>query len=393
MPFSAVVAGAQSLDSRVSAMNAANLALDKLGRRTASLAVVIIPEGHNLSQALNGFSAVLGDTQLFGFSTPSALTEQGQNPYTITVALISGEEINTRAGWWSTLDTESRLLANRMVENLQITREEQGALLLAGSAYQTNVQDLCGDLTRLTQINAAGCLSGGAANRGSGYQIGGRQGGENGIAAAVLRGRIAMGAGAAHGWMPVGAYFNVTQADGPRIQKLNGRSPDELYAEWYGQTPQDWRQPPLNEIVRMYPLGMEQPGGALQVRAPLRMEADGSLLMNPSVPNGSIVHWMVGNGEGCLKAAEAASQQALKALEGARPVLGLVFADLSCQRLLDTRPGAILQVVRQATGSSFPVAGGYSLGQISRLPGSVTSNAMIQLYNQHIVVMLLGEKA
>jgi hypothetical protein len=393
MPLSAVIAGAQSLDSRVSVMNAANLALDKLGRRTTSLAVAIVPQVHNLSQVLNGLSAVLGDTPLFGFSTPTALTDQRQNPYAITVALISGEEISARAGWWAAVDTESRLLASRIVESLQISPEEAGAMLLAGSADQVNTQALCVDLTRLTKISTSGCLSGGDSSRDSSYQIGGRQGGENGVAAAVLHGRIVMGAGAAHGWQPVGAYFKVTQADGARVQKLDDRSPDEVYAEWFGQTPQAWRQPPLNELVRIYPLGMEQPEGGLQVRAPLRVEDDGSLLMNPSVPTDSIVHWMIGSGEGCLQAAEAASQQAVAALKGARPVLGLVFADLAYQRLLEARPGAILQAVRQVTGDSFPLAGGYSMGQIARLPAQGESEGAIRLYNQHIIVMLLGEKA
>ena len=124
MPLTGVVGQAHSLDSRQAAMVAANQALDNLGKK-AALAVAIVLQVHSLPQIMNGLSAVLGDTPLFGFSTPDALTDLAQSQHSITVALLAGDDLNVRAGWWSDGDNENAKLANRIAEGLQMNPEDQ----------------------------------------------------------------------------------------------------------------------------------------------------------------------------------------------------------------------------------------------------------------------------
>jgi len=105
-----------------------------------------------------------------------------------------------------------------------------------------------------------------------------------------------------------------------------------------GYPAREWGFPPLNHMARLYPLGMEQ-GEELVVRSPIRVEADGSFRMNAPVRDGVDAFVMVGSRTACQKASQAAAQQALRNLEGAKPVFALVLVDIAWQMLLKATPG------------------------------------------------------
>ena len=150
----------------------------------------------------------------------------------------------------------------------------------------------------------------------------------------------------------------------------------------FGYPAREWSFPPLNHLVRQYPLNVEPPHGSPAVlRAALRVEADGGLRMNTGIAEDSTVHLMVGSVDACLEAARQAVRQALAALEGVRPVLALLFVDAAWQMLLQARPGAEAAAVRDALGGDVAVLGGYTYGQIA--PGPA-------LLNAHIQVILVG---
>jgi hypothetical protein len=124
----------------------------------------------------------------------------------------------------------------------------------------------------------------------------------------------------------------------------------------------------------------------LQVRSPLRIEADGSFRMNAAVADGSDAYLLTGSLSACRAAAKEAVQQAQAALEGARPVLALVLTDVAWQMLFEAQPGADIAAVQEALGPDVPLAGGYTLGQI--VPGG---KDVPRFLNQHMVVILIGE--
>jgi hypothetical protein len=178
----------------------------------------------------------------------------------------------------------------------------------------------------------------------------------------------------------------------------------------FGYPARDWAFPPLNQMARLYPLGLLAPASSrppapvaqaqspqeelvreqvakdLLLRSPLRIEADGSFRMNATVSDGTEAYLMVGSLSACQRAASAAAEQALAALEGARPVFALVLADLAWQMLFEAQPGADIAAVQAALGEGIPVAGGYTLGQIMPQAG-----APPQFLNQHMLVVLFGE--
>jgi hypothetical protein len=175
---------------------------------------------------------------------------------------------------------------------------------------------------------------------------------------------------------------------------LDGMPVSETYSRLFGYPARSWSYPPLNELVRLYPLGLPEAkgGGAgvesLRVRAPLRMEADGSLRMNGGLPEGEMVEIMVGSPEACRQAAQQAAAQAQQALGHTQPRLALVLVDVAWQALFDLDRNAEVAALRQALGPDVPIAGGYTFGQIARLDDM----APAQFLNQHLLVILFGDK-
>ncbi|MCJ7432140.1 MAG: FIST C-terminal domain-containing protein, partial [Anaerolineales bacterium] len=217
------------------------------------------------------------------------------------------------------------------------------------------------------------------------YQIAGNQSGSGALAAVFMRGNIRVGIGSAHGWDPVGSQFRVTRSRGFWLRTLDGRPASETYAQLFGYAARDWAFPPLNYLARLYPLGVEQ-GDDLIIRAPIRVEADGSFRMNAAIRDGVDAYLLVGSRAACDRAAQQATQQALLQLGNAKPAFVLVLVDMAWQMLLKANPGAEITAVQEILDNKVPIAGGYTLGQV--VPNGDLAPRFL---NQHIMVIAFGE--
>ena len=390
MAISAVVGQARNFDAREAGTQASLRAVEHLGRNPVVLGFIFASHNLPLQQVLSGAAALLGDAPLVGFSTSAELTSQGQQQHSVVVALLTGSDITARADWFPGFGEDSRSTSQKMAHSLQLY-QAYGTLFVVADGFHGDTKDLCAALPR-GDYTLAGCLSGGELRQARTYQVGGRQSGFGGLAAALLAGKVASGIGLAHGWNEVGAYYKITRTRGAWVRTLNNQPAAETYASLFGYEAREWAYPPLNEMVRLYPLGIEQgKDKPLLVRSPLRMEADGSLRMHTSIPEGSIAHMLVGSMDACQKAAEKAAMQALKSLGKARPVLAVVLPDIAWQMLGETKPGREIEAVRSVIGPEVPIVGGYTLGQIAHSVGTGKKASSPELFNQNIEVVLIGE--
>lgn len=417
MALNTAVGQSQSLEGREAGWEATRQAIEKIARAPVALGWVMASHDLPLQQVLPGVTDVLGNVPLLGFSTSGTLNaapEQGglllvgsgSGRHSVVVALISSADVHGRSGWWPDFIQDSRVCTQKMLQAMQPDAEAGEILLLAAEGTGGEAADLCQALAT-SGYPVAGCLAGGEPGRGHTYQLGGRQSGAGGLAAAVLGGDIAIGAGAAHGWSPAGALARLTRVQDQWVRTLDGQPASEAYARLFGYPANQWVRPPLSDLVRLYPLGVQEDEHAteLLVRSPLQMEADGSLRMHTALPEGRLVHLMVGSQQSCLEAARQAAQQALETLGAARPSLAILLVDAAWQRLFDLQPGGEIRAVQEIIGPDVPVAGGYTFGQIARLtdlehevagddeqvrPG-LSSNP-VRLLNQHILVVLFGNK-
>jgi hypothetical protein len=386
MALLAGVGVAQALDGREAGLQAAHQALNRLGLGTPSLAILIASHQYQPREVMSGAMSLLGDAPLIGFSTPAGLTNGGQQPHSVVLALLGGD-FQAEAHWFSGYAQSGRETAHSLLQ-LSAGNKANQAILCFGDGFNGDAEQFCAAL-QPDALPIAGGLSSGDLHTGNTYQMAGNQSGTGSLAAAVLRGNIRMGVGYAHGWDPVGSQFRVTRSRGFWLRTLDGRPASETYAELFGHPARDWAFPPLSYLARLYPLGIEQ-GEELVVRSPIRVEADGSFRMNAAVRDGLDAYLLVGSRDACARAASRAMQQALLALGNAKPSLVLVLADIAWQMLLESSPGAEITAIQDILGTDVPIAGGYTLGQIvppRDTRGTSRESNTPHFLNQHLTVI------
>jgi len=376
------IGNAQALNGREAGLQAAHQALNRLGSNAPSLGFIIASHHYQARDVISGASSLLGSTPVIGFSSPAGLTSEGVRHNSVVVALLSGD-FQTETAWLPAYAQSARETGAKLAK--QAAEKDSRALLFFADGFNGDADQLCAALT--TSVPLAGALASGDLHTGHSYQMAGPQTGSGSLAGAFLRGNIRVGIGAAHGWNPVGSQFRITRSRGFWLRTLDGRPASETYAQLFGYPAREWAFPPLSHLARLYPLGIEQ-GENMIVRAPIRVEADGSFRMNAPVRDGVDAYLLVGNRASCEKAAQQAAQQALQQLQGAKPAFALVLADIAWEMLLKSHPGSEVEAVQDILGKNVPIAGGYTLGQI--VPGKDSTTP--QLLNQHIVVILFAEE-
>jgi hypothetical protein len=382
MTLHAAVGTAQALDGREAGLQAAHQALNRLGTGSPNLGIIFASHQYPARDIVTGVSSLLGDAPVIGFSTPATLSDSGSLTHAVTLALLGGD-FQAESHWFPGYAQSGRETATRLAQ-LALGNQANHAALFFADGFNGDAEQLC-TTAQLGQLKLFGGLSSGDIHTGATFQIAGNQTGTSSLAAALLRGNIRIGVGHAHGWDPVGSQFRITRSRGFWLRTLNGRPASETYADLFGQPARDWAFPPLSYLARLYPLGVEQ-GDELVVRAPIRVEADGSFRMNAAVRDGADAYLLVGSRASCEKAAAQAVQQALLALGDTKPALILALVDIAWQMLLKSKPGAEVTAIQDIVGPDVPLAGGYTLGQI--IPGK--EGAPPKFLNQHIVVLAFG---
>lgn len=384
MALVGAVGSAQALDGREAGLQAAHQALNGIGANAPALGLVVASHQYQAREVLSGVSSLLGDSPILGFSSPAGLTNSGQHAHSVIVAVLGGD-FEAEAQWLPGFAQSGRETAAKVVQHMAARVERQSVLFFA-DGFNGDAEQFCSAIPADSNM-LVGALSSGDLHTGNTFQLAGTQTGTGGLAAAYLRGDIRMGIGYAHGWNPIGRQFRVTRSRGFWVRTLDGRPASELYAELFGHPAREWAFPPLSHLARLYPLGVEQ-GEDLVVRSPIRVEADGSFRMNAAIRDGIDAYLLVGSRSTCENAARLATQQAVQQLEGAKPVLAFVLVDVAWQMLLKANPGIEVEAIQEILGTSVPIAGGYTLGQI--VPGE---HASPRFLNQHMTVIVFGEAA
>lgn len=378
------VGQAHALNGREASLQATHQALNRLGPVTPAFGMVFASHQYQARDVVSGISGLLGDTPIIGMSSPVGITNEGAHPNSVVIALMAGD-VQAETHWIPGFAQSARESGAKLMKSVTEHKDNR-VLFFFADGFNGDADQLCNAIPNVP-FPLVGALSSGDMHTGHSYQLAGPQTGSGALTAAFLRGDFRVGIGAAHGWNPVGAQFRVTRSRGFWLRTLDGKPASETYARLFGYPARDWAFPPLSHLARLYPLGVEQ-GDQMTIRSPIRVEADGSFRMNAPVRDGTDAYLLVGSRVSCENAAHSAAQQALKALDGAKPVFAFVMVDLAWEMLLKSHPGAEVAALREIFGSDLPIAGGYSLGQI--IPGKLP---VPQLLNQHIVVVAFGENS
>lgn len=388
MTFIAAIGQADAMDARQAGLQAASQALNGLGKVTPTLCLIIVPHRYDPQLVISGAASVLANVPMIGFSVSSGLTHDGVYSHSVLIAMLGGDSLQAETHWFPSYSQSSTETATRIVQLLGYEQRPAKNVLVFADGLNADTEAFCRNLP--AGLPMLGGLASGSLLNANSFLIAGMQSGSGGLVAAFLRGDYKMGSGYGHGWHAVGDHFRVTRSRGFWLRTLDGRPVSEIYAQLFGKPSREWFVHPLNSMCRMYPLGFEQDyTDELLVRAPIRVEADGSLRMNSYLRDGSDAYLMVGSPADCQAAARQAAKQALKELGGSKPVFALVLVDMAWQMLLQSQPGREISAVREAIGENIPILGGYTLGQITPPQGKTSYPKFL---NQHILVAIFSDR-
>ncbi len=376
---------AGGLVGKSAAQEAAQSALKMLTITPPVFGVVLVSYEVELQEVMAGITEMLPNIPLWGFSSYRLIASPQLHPR-VVVGLFAGSGMTARPLWFPAYSQDSIGTALEFSRILQDSYAFN-SVILAADGVKGNAAPICAAFEG-GNLQIAGCLAGGDYHQAKTYQIGGRNSGSGALSALLLGGNLMLGAGTGHGWKEIGLHYTVTRSRDMWVQGLDGVSPAEIYSRVFQYPPREWAFPPLNDLVRLYPLGEEIYPGSEQLilHAPLHVEVDGSFRMNVPLAEGQVVRIMIGDAEACLDAARSAAKQAAQALNGAKPLVGMVLLDQAWQFMFESQPARVLETV-QAELPGIPLVGAYTLGQISRLePASLPV-----VFNQNIQVVLLGE--
>lgn len=379
---------AKGFDGREAARQAAQQALNHLGSIHPAIGLVFVSQEFEMAGVVSGLTGALGNVPLWGISTTHPITSSGEQTRAVVVGLIAGSDINVRTTYWPGFAQNSEETASQLIQSLYAESKSLNGLLLAADGINGDVTRVCAALTDFSSP-VAGCMASGDIQQGKTYQLGGNQSGTGGLACATLEGALTIGMGTGHGWSDVGVNFEISKARDIWVQQLGQMPAAEAYSRYLGYTPREWAFPPLKELVRLYPLGIElTPGNSeLIVRSPLQVETDGSLRMNIPVAEGQVARLLVGDRNNCLEAARQTARNAVKALAGARPLLAMVLVDQAWQYLFQSDSDKMIEVIKAEVGE-IPLIGAYTLGQVSRQ----RLEGYVRVYNQNLLVVVFGER-
>ncbi len=210
-----------------------------------------------------------------------------------------------------------------------------------------------------------------------------------------VSGRFTHAIGIRHGWIPVGAPRQITHAEGTLVRTIDDKPAIDLYADYLGaDTAASLLGYALGTVALSYPLGVVGTGaqGEMLLRAPLKLNHDGSVLFGAELKTGDMVQLMIGHKEDAIEAAEHAASSAMEQL-GQKPQAAFMFNCYIRRSLFENDAAAIaeIQAVQAIIGKDTPLIGFYTYSEIAAQDQVTPVEQNPEVHNETMVLLLVAE--
>jgi hypothetical protein len=376
------------LDGSSATRSAVHQALDQIGSARPVLVITIISHEYDVNESLKSITSYFTSAAIWGFSANGTFTSYEINSRCVFVIVLTDRDLIPQTYWWPQYASEPGVVAKEIAQQLEAAKSTPSGILFAADGVSGNI-NLVRNVLQDNDIKLVGILSGGDIRLEKTTQIADNQCGSGALSMLTLSGDIEISVGIARGWQNSGIQFSIDHSEGLSIHELDSSLPAEAYAAIFGKPVKQWSQPPLSELVRLYPLGIEKSfaGSETMIHSPLYVEPDGSFRMNIPLEEEKIGHLMIGNPEYCKEATRNAAEDALRQLGDSKPVLGLVWIDIAWQMLFRNDITPIIQVLQPILGDQVPLIGAFTLGHVVR----PTASSPCTVSNQGLVITLIGK--
>ena len=161
----------------------------------------------------------------------------------------------------------------------------------------------------------------------------------------------------------------VTRSDGRRILGLDGRPAEEVYLEAIGHPHRELNDSEFERLAVLHPLTQLELGGRVRPRHVRGRAPGGGLRCATGIPENAAVAFSEQSPDGILSSALAAVRDALAPLQGGARA-ALIFDCAARRTVLGADPQAEVDVLTSALGSTVPLIGLYTRGEVARMRGS-----------------------
>ncbi|MEP7281764.1 MAG: FIST N-terminal domain-containing protein [Rubrivivax sp.] len=366
------VARSETRDSARAGAELGQAIRNAFGGAAADAVVVFASAQHDYASLLAALRSEVGTDVIVGSSSAGEFTDQGRGEGQVSALGLRSDQMLFSVGLGKGVRDDPRGAARQVVGAFRgVARADypyRTALVMA-DALAGHADMLVEEMT----VGTSGTyrfFGGGAGDDGrfsTTHVFAGAEACSNAVAALEILSHKPVGIGVAHGWVPAGDGFRVTEAHGNLLVSLNGAPALEALQEHARLTGQTLDlQDPMPFFLHNV-LGIRSEEG-YRLRVPLALAEGGAIACAAAVPEGVIVHLMKTNADSAVQAAREAVRSALHALSGHEPAAAFVF-DCVATRL---RLGRAFEDELQACAELLAAAGFVgcnTYGQIARSEG------------------------
>lgn len=296
-------------------------------------------------------------------SSAGEICQSAVQDNSFVAAALSFKDTNIFAGKVNIKDYPNSYDAG-MALMQQLPKEHLGYVLILSDGNLVNGSELAKGLNTAAgnTIPITGGLAGDGTNFNSTFVGLNEQPLEGNIVAVGFYGtNLVVTHGVAEGWQTFGLEKTVTQSEGNKLFKIDGKNALDIYKQYLGAEADN-----LPGSALFFPISVLQPGSTKPVvRTILSIdEQHNSMTFAGDIPPGSRIRFMKANFDLITAAAAGAASHCLHA-ETEVPVFSLLISCVGRKLVLGSRVEEEVEAVLDTFENKTAVAGFYSYGEIS----------------------------
>jgi len=365
-------------------------------QQNPNLVIVFTSVHFQSKKLLEGIYYVFGqDVNILGCTGSGIITESGVHKYGVAIMAIYSTKIHFGISAIQKINKDNpresgEKFARSALKKLGTTTREIGlifsdGLIEKGSELLMGIKDVLGRSFPIIGGSAADNM-----HFSKTYQYFNREILNNALIGTILSGEAVFGYGLRHGWKPLGRPHTVTQSSGNILKKIEGEPAVEIYKNYFKKSLEEIKSL-LMQISILYPLGIYLSGEEeYLLRNVIRIDADGGIVCQGDIPEGSEIRIMMGTQESALSAAKQAAWEAKNVLKDI-PIQGaIIFESVSRINLLGHRVNEEINIIKSILGESTPIVGVCTFGEQAPLR-SLEYHGESHFHNETVAILTIGE--
>jgi hypothetical protein len=300
----------------------------------------------------------------------------------VTLALFASDVVDISGGLGTNASSDPEGAARAALrEALGKTEREPRLCLTAPAPHQEPLRVVAGLRAELgDDVPVLGGVSSSTFDDpGGAYQFCNDRAVHDGVPVLVFSGELAFSFGVDNGWRPVGKPGRVTRSAGGVVHEIDDRPAVEFYERYLGEGA---GPTPANPLAVF-----EEGAGDFYLRAAAAHDDEtGSIIVFGGPPENATVQLAVAMTDEIFDGTRSAVRKAVERFPaGSSPEAALIFSCMVRKAVLGSKIGSEAEIARDELGSTLPMCGFYSYGEIAPIESGTT-----QFHNETIVAVLLG---